>query len=197
LSEVVSVTDVVEHAFCPMFTYFRLVMGMPQYEKRRGTVQKGRAIHEIRQRNNPGYIPKNLEGGTKVMGVTLYSSKLGLVGKIDHAIITNDQIVIFEQKYAKSFLGKTLRVQLGLLATLLEEHYGKPCKQAVVQFLVKPCKTVRIIIDERIRAEALQTLSDLRRVLDSCQMPSSHYDGRCEDCTYRLVCPTVSLKRRQ
>ncbi len=197
MNKVITVTDVVEHAFCPKFTYFRMVMDMPEGEKRRGTVQKGREIHEIRQRNNPKYVPKNIAGGYKVRGVTIYSSKLDLVGKIDYAVISDGGIVLFELKYASPFIGPTLRTQLGLLAMLLEERYGKPCRDAVVRFLREPRKTVHIVIVENILAGALQTLEGVKTVLRDGRMPPTRYDKRCEDCAFRLICPVGSLKRSQ
>jgi len=197
LNEFVTVTDVVEHAFCPMFTYFRLITNIPQNEKRRGTVQKGREVHEIRQHNNPKYIPKNINKGVKIRAVTLYSQKLGLIGKIDHAIITNNNIILFEQKYSKPFINQTLRVQLGLLSLLLEEKYNKKCDKAQVQFLQEPRKTIHVTINKKMRKKALNTLIDMKKVINDGRMPHAHYDGRCADCTYHLICPVGSLKRNQ
>ncbi|RNJ73488.1 MAG: CRISPR-associated protein Cas4 [Thaumarchaeota archaeon S14] len=54
------VTDVVEDEFCPKFTYFGHVLGLPQHEGRRGTVQVGRAHHARHEGQNRGFVPASL-----------------------------------------------------------------------------------------------------------------------------------------
>jgi hypothetical protein len=48
-----TVTHVLEHLFCPRFTYFEYVLGVPERQERRLLVQKGRQAHEERKRINP------------------------------------------------------------------------------------------------------------------------------------------------
>ena len=59
---VLSVTNVVEHGFCPKFTYYGEVLGLGQYEQRRGTVMKGRMHHKIAENTNKRFVPTKLEG---------------------------------------------------------------------------------------------------------------------------------------
>jgi len=39
-------SDILEHLFCPRFTYFQSYLQIPQHEEKRFKVQKGRTVHE-------------------------------------------------------------------------------------------------------------------------------------------------------
>ena len=54
------VSHVLEHLFCPRFTYFEYVLCVPERQERRPLVQKGRLAHEERRRINPTYLRKKL-----------------------------------------------------------------------------------------------------------------------------------------
>src|SRR5271165_1155690 len=55
-----TVTHVLEHLFCPRFTYFEHVLAVPERQERRLLVQTGRQAHEERKRINPNYLRKKL-----------------------------------------------------------------------------------------------------------------------------------------
>ena len=42
----VTASDILEHLFCPRFTYFQDYLQIPQHEEKRFKVQKGRTVHE-------------------------------------------------------------------------------------------------------------------------------------------------------
>ena len=47
------VTHILEHLFCPRFTYFEYVVGIAEHQERRPLVQKGRTVHHERTKINP------------------------------------------------------------------------------------------------------------------------------------------------
>src|SRR6185437_922216 len=55
-----TVTQVLEHGYCPRFTYFEHVLAIPEHQERRPLVLRGRQVHEERKRINPGYLRKKL-----------------------------------------------------------------------------------------------------------------------------------------
>src|SRR5579883_652505 len=55
-----TVTHLLEHLYCPRFTYFEYVLGIPEQQEKRTLVQKGRAVHEERRHTNPNYLRKKL-----------------------------------------------------------------------------------------------------------------------------------------
>ena len=189
MSSCLSVTNAVEHAFCPRFTYFQLVLGIEQREGKRGTVQAGRAFHSRHSTRNKTYKVKRLEG-TKLTELMLYSKKHVFSGRIDEAIEAGDQILVIERKYSDyMFIGATLKTQLGLLAILAEENTGKKVKQAIVVFDKNERVEVPVKITEKIKQNALEVLQKIRHIISSGDMPFSKHDNRCLNCCYRKICP--------
>jgi CRISPR-associated exonuclease Cas4 len=189
LSYSLTVTNVVEHAFCPRFTYFELVLGIAQREEKRGTVQSGCAFHSLHSKTNRSYVTKRLSG-VKRTELLLYSKVHFFSGKIDEAIEADDQVMIIERKYSDYIvIGATLKTQLGLLAVLAEENTGKKVKQAIVVFDKKTRVEVPVRVSEKLKETALLMLQNTRQTLISGSLPNSRHDNRCLNCCYRKICP--------
>ena len=56
----ITISDILEHIFCPRFTYYMHVLEIQQHEDRRFKVMKGREVHEKRAKENTGYLRKKL-----------------------------------------------------------------------------------------------------------------------------------------
>ena len=188
-----TVTDVVEYSFCPKFTYFINVLGLDQYEQKRGTVTAGRKLHQLHERNNPNYTP-HTNKGRKLVARKFYSEKLDLSGKIDEAIEMDNEIILIERKYSDIYdISNTLLVQLGLLSILIEENLGKPVKKAVVVFNKTKRKQISVVIDDAIKNYSLEILEKTKKVIQMGIMPDAYFDNRCLNCCFRKICPVGSL----
>lgn len=192
----INVTDIVEYTFCKKFPYYSIVLGIPQYEGTRGTVLKGRQHHETRATTNRNYIPHGIEG-KKLIGNMLYS-KLGYSGKIDEAIESDTTILLVERKYSdNTSISDILKVQLGLLAFLLEENFGKRVNVARVIFERQIRVEIDVQIDNEIRSFAIKQLEAVLSLVRTGVFPAEKYDNRCVNCCYRKLCPVGSLKRSE
>src|SRR5438132_8466634 len=85
-----TVTHVLEHLFCPRFTYFEYVLAVPERQERRLLVQKGRQSHEERRHINPTYLRKKLGVVERRFDVPLASARLGVRGSVDEVFTLND-----------------------------------------------------------------------------------------------------------
>jgi CRISPR-associated exonuclease Cas4 len=189
LSGYLTVTNVVEHAFCPRFTYFQLVLGIEQREGKRGTVQSGRAFHSRHSTTNKTYKIKHL-AGIKQTELLFYSKKYSFSGKIDEALETETEILIIERKYSDYIvIGSTIKTQLGLLAILAEENTGKEVHRAIVIFDKKKRVEMPVNITEKIKQKALLMLQKTAHTINSNNIPYSKHDNRCLNCCYRKICP--------
>lgn len=192
----ITVTDVVEYTFCPKFTYYGLVLGLKQYEEKRGTVMAGRQMHSRHEKINLAYLPQHMEG-KKLTSLKFYSKKYNLAGKIDEAIETDNEVVLIERKYSdNAIIGSTLKVQIGLLAILIEENIHKPVRKAIIIFSKKKREQVIVKIDQTITSYALKMLYNTKKVMRTGLNPSSKFDSRCLNCCYRKICPVGSLNTR-
>ncbi len=188
-----TVTDVVEYVFCPKFTYYSSVLGLKQYEEKRGTVKAGRRLHKKHEKTNIAYMPQ-LFSGKKLVGCKYYSQKLNLSGKIDEAIESQNEIILIERKYSDYVeLKDTLKVQLGLLSILIEENTGKPVRKAQIIFSKQNRIVKNFQIDELMKQYALEMLNKTKEVISSSIIPFSEFDNRCLNCCFRKICPTGSL----
>ncbi len=192
-----TVTDVVEYAFCPKFTYFINVLGLGQFEQKRGSVSAGRKLHNRHERSNLDYVPQGFKG-KKIIACKFFSEKYELSGKIDEAIDMENEIILIERKYSDNHkIYPALRIQLGLLSVLIEENMCKPVRKAIVIFNKTQRKVIHVIIDDSIRDESLAMLNDVKKIIKSEIMPESEFDNRCLNCCFRRICPTGSLNSEE
>ncbi len=49
-------SEVIEHLYCPRFTYFMNCLNISQHEEQRYKVLKGREIHKSREESNRAYV---------------------------------------------------------------------------------------------------------------------------------------------
>lgn len=193
MNKPITITTVVEHAFCPKFTYYSEVLGLDQYEGKRGTVLSGRMIHSKHEKTNVSFIPKNIKG-KKLIGLQLYSKKHNFTGKIDEAIETDNSVILVERKYSDyNVIGDTIKTQLGLLSILIEENFNKQVNQAVVIFQKKKRTEIIVGVDEKIKLLALNMLKNTENIIKFGLNPPARFDGRCLNCCFRKVCPVGSL----
>jgi len=189
----ITVTDVVENTFCEKFTYFSLILGLKQYEDKRGAVISGKEIHSKHERTNRNYIPLDIEG-KKIVGIKFFSKSLSRSGKIDEAIETKDEVILIERKYSDYIeIGNTIKVQLGLLSLLIYENLHKPVKTAIVIFSKKYTIKKIVRIDQEILDYALSRLEHTKNIIIHGQNPIQRYSNKCINCCYRKICSVGSL----
>ena len=189
----ITVTDIVENAFCEKFTYFSLILGLKQYEGKRGVVISGKDLHSKHEKTNNNYIPLDIEG-KKIVGIKFFSKRLSLSRKIDEAIETENEVFLIERKYTYYVeIGNTIKVQLGLLSLLIYENLNKPVNTAIVIFSKKYTIKKIIQIDQEILNYALNRLEYTKNIILNGKSPVQRYSNKCINCCYRKICPVGSL----
>jgi len=187
----------VENAFCPKFTYYELVLDLKQHEEKQGSVKAGRKFHHRHSSTNLGYLPKSFKG-RRLTEIQLFSKAHLYSGKIDEGIETDEEVILIERKYSDFFeVGATLKVQLGLLAILVEENMGKKVKKAMIIYSKKTRTEIQVDITDDVRNLALVMLERTKEIIASGVSPPVDYSRRCLTCCYRNICPVGSLKLDQ
>jgi len=82
----------------------------------------------------------------------------------------------------------TLKVQLGLLAILLEENLGKEVKRAKVIFEKDKRTELEVELDLMVKSYALDMLAETKQVMGRGIEPEEQPDNRCINCCFRKVC---------
>lgn len=185
-------SEVIEHLFCPRFTYFMNCLNIPQHEELRYKVLKGRELHERREKSNPDYLRKRLGCVDKEVSVYLASRKLGVRGVVDEVLYFSDSTLApFDYKYTEytDFTFQTHKVQSILYALLIMESYKKPVKRGFICYTKDGNKVKEIIYTEKDFCYAKDIVQEIFNVILKGYYPKkTHSQNRCIDCCYRNIC---------
>lgn len=188
-----TVSEVMEHVFCPRFSYFMHCLGIQQHEETRAKVQLGRQAHQRRDRENRSYLRKGIAATAKHLNVYLASPELRVRGVVDEILeLDHGTMAPLDYKLApyRARAFRTHAVQITLYGMLVEATYRKPVHKGFVAYIRDSRKLVEVSIDKKRRDEALAIIAE---IFDICRTgifpgPAATRE-RCVDCCYRNICP--------
>ena len=187
-----TVTHVLEHLFCPRFTYFEYVLAVPERQDRRLLVQKGRQAHEDRRHINPSYLRKKLGVVQRQFDVPLTSARLGLRGSVDEVFTLADgSMAPFDYKFAedRGQVYHNQKMQSALYGLMIREAFQLPVHRGFLCYLRSKHKVVTIDFSEADFAEAETVLREVLDVIQTGRFPrATSWKARCRDCCYRNIC---------
>jgi CRISPR-associated exonuclease Cas4 len=187
-----TVTHLLEHLYCPRFTYFEYALGVPERQERRPMVLKGREVHLERRRTNPNYLRKKLGVVGRQFDVPLASVRLGVRGSVDEVLTLADGgMAPFDYKFAEApaKVYRNLRLQSALYGLLIQETFGVPVKRGFLCYVRSKHRIVPLDFSEDDFAEVRRVLADILEVIRSGLFPpGTTYRARCRDCCYRNIC---------
>jgi CRISPR-associated exonuclease Cas4 len=186
------VTHVLEHLFCPRFTWFEYVLAVPERQERRSLVLLGRQEHETRRRVNPHYLRRKLGVVQRQFDVPLASRLLGVRGAVDEVLTLADGTMApFDYKFAE-YDGRVYhnqKVQSALYGLLIQEAFGVPVHRG---FLCYTRSSHRVETLEHTPADFEEARRWVEEVLDVIQRgvfpKATDVKARCVDCCYRNIC---------
>ena len=185
-------SEVIEHLFCPRFTYFMNCLNIPQHEELRYKVLKGREIHKGREESNRDYLRKRLGCIGKDISVYIASATLGVRGVVDEVLhLTDDTLAPLDYKYAEysDFTFETHKVQSVLYALLIMENYGKPVRKGFICYVRSGSKIKEIVYSEKDFRHGREVVEEIFQVILKGYYPrKTRGQGRCIDCCYRNIC---------
>ncbi len=185
-------SDVIEHLFCPRFTYFMNCLNIPQHEEKRYKVLKGRELHERRETENRDYLRKRLGCVDKEISVYIASRKLGIRGIIDEVLHLSDgTLAPLDYKYTeyKDYTFETHRVQSVLYALLIMENYQRPVTRGFICYIRGGSTVKEIEYRDSDFAYARDVVKEIFSVVLRGYYPKKTVSqNRCIDCCYRNIC---------
>lgn len=185
-------SEVIEHLYCPRFTYFMNCLNIPQHEELRYKVLKGRKLHEERENENRGYLRRRLGCVGKDISVYIASKELGVRGIVDEVLHLSDgSLAPLDYKYAEyaDYTFTTHKVQSCLYALLIMENYEKPVKKGFICYTKSSNKVKEIIYREDDFCYAKDTVNEIFRVILKGYYPrKTKSQNKCIDCCYRNIC---------
>ena len=185
-----TVTDVRQHVYCPRIPYYQYTM--PLERPTTAKMDIGKEEHDTASAKEARRTLKayGMTGGERRFSVDLFSSELGLRGKIDMMILTPKEAIPVEYKMA-SAVGLHHKYQLTAYAILAEHALERPVTRAFV-YLTPAKKALEIPITAAMRDHVHKTLAALRDSIDHERLPRpTPHRKRCVACEYRRFCGDV------
>ena len=183
-------SHVIQHLYCPRFTYFEWVLRIPQHEEKYSKVMRGRQLHDDRLERNKGYLRKRL--GVVSRYDDQYLTNSFLRGRIDEVLELDDGTYApLDYKFAeyKDRVYATYRTQLYCYALLIKENFGKPVDRGYLVYTRSSNHVIEVPIPNAALKEICQTVEEVFRVVGSNHFPkATSVKKRCVNCTYRKVC---------
>ena len=108
-------SEVIEHLYCPRFTYFMNCLNIPQHEELRYKVMKGRNLHDAKEKENREYLRKKIGAVAKEVSVYVASPVLRVRGVVDEVLTLADgSLSPLDYKYTeyRDYLFETHKVHI-------------------------------------------------------------------------------------
>src|SRR3989338_6950097 len=185
-------SEVIEHIYCPRFTYFMNCLNIPQHEELRYKVLKGRALHERREKENREYVRKKIGCVDKEIAVYVASSVIRVRGVIDEVLtLVDGSMAPLDYKYTeyRDYLFETHKVQSVLYAMLIKEIYQKPIIRGYICYAKGGAILKEVVYKEADFRYALEVVDEIFSVILKGWYPKkTSYHNRCIDCCYKNIC---------
>lgn len=183
-------SHIIEYLFCPRFTYFEYVLGIPQYEEKFYKVQKGREIHEQKAIQNVDYLRKRI--GVVKKYQYQYITNSNLRGEVDEILELKDGTMApLDFKFAeyKDKIYNTYKTQLYCYAILIEENYNKKVNKGYLIYTRSKNKLVEIEITDVEKMNIKNNIKDIYEIINKNIYPkATKFKKRCLSCTYKNIC---------
>jgi len=190
----ITATDLLEFLYCARFTYFELVLNIPEHQEKRFKVQKGRTVHEEKATMNPDYLRKKLGCVERKKSVYLSSGR-GLRGVVDEILFLRDGTAApLDYKYAeyKERTFKNHIYQLALYGSLIRECFDLPVHRGFIVYTRSRNKLVEIALTAAVYSDLDKIIAEFLEIVQKGRYPKpTRYPARCADCCYRNICEKV------
>jgi CRISPR-associated exonuclease Cas4 len=185
-------SEVIEHVYCPRFTWFMQVQHIDQHEDQRYKVLRGREVHKQRETENKRYLRRKLGVVDKKNEVYLASPHLRMRGVVDEVLWLDDGTMApLDYKFTEETKApyKTHRIQALMYGMLIRETYGRPVTRAYVAYIRGANTLHEILVGEDTTNEVLYLIDEIFSILETGRLPRRTANrNRCRDCCYRNIC---------
>jgi CRISPR-associated exonuclease Cas4 len=185
-------SEVLEHVYCPRFTWFMNVQHIDQHEDTRYKVLKGREVHEQRESENKTYLRRKIGVLKRENAVYLASPKLRMRGIVDEVLWLKDGTMApLDYKYTESReqAFKTHRIQVIMYAMLITETYAATVNRGFVAYIRGGSQLLEIPITAQDMLEVRSLVAEIFEIIMTARLPKrTPQRQRCVDCCYKNIC---------
>jgi len=183
-------SHIIQHLYCPRFTYFEHVLRVPQFEEKNYKVIRGRNLHDEKLEQNKNYLRKRL--GVVARHDDQYLTNELLRGRVDEVLeLADGTMAPLDYKFAEydEVVYSTYKTQIFCYAWLIEENFQKSVTRGYLVYTRSQNKVVEVPVAEEDKETVKQAARDILQVIDSNMFPkATRYKERCVHCTYKNIC---------
>ncbi len=187
----VTPSEIIEFLYCKRFIYYMKCLGISQNEEKRYKVQKGREIHEKKERENKDYLRKKLGAVHKEINVQLISEKYRIKGIVDEILTLEDgtmspldyKFAVYDERIFQTYL-----TQIVLYSLMIEEQFDKKVEKGYLVYCRNGNTVKEIEITEKEKNKVTDILIEYTEVINGIFPKATTSKARCIDCCYRNVC---------
>lgn len=184
-------SEIIEFLYCKRFIYYMKCLGIKQYEEKRYKVQKGRTLHEKREKENKDYLRKRLGVVSKEIDVPLVSNTFKIRGKVDEVLTLSDgTLAPLDYKFAEyeEIIYSTYLTQIVMYGLMIEELYDKVVNKGFIVYCRNGYTVKEIDINEKLKLKTKLIIKEFLQVLGGYFPKATKYKSRCIDCCYKNIC---------
>lgn len=182
------VSDLKQYIYCPRVVYYQYLMPVEKkttFKMECGKIEEARIDKLENRRKLKEY---GLSKGRRIFHKNISSSLLGLSGKLDLLIQTEEQYFPVDFKFTQGRPHKNHIYQLCGYALILDDLYKTEVKKGFV-YLIPQEGAVAYDLDYSLKAETLKILDEIRNMIIMDRIPNVVENrNKCYDCEYRNYC---------
>ncbi|MFM8295659.1 MAG: CRISPR-associated protein Cas4 [Microcystaceae cyanobacterium] len=185
----VSIASLNQYNFCPHRCWRMFCAG--EFEDNQYTIE-GTSLHDRVHTLGEGHR----EDTWQVRAIWLNSERYGLIGKAD--LIESEDGELFPVEYKRGHKGEwdNDALQVCAQALCLEEMTGKIITQGYVYYAQSHQREL-IEITESLRQETLDTIEQVKQLIETGKMPKPIYSKRCKGCSLYAHCLPQAAEKLQ
>jgi len=185
----VSIASLNQYNFCPHRCWRMFCAG--EFEDNQYTIE-GTSLHDRVHTLGEGHR----EDTWQVRAIWLNSERYGLIGKAD--LIESEDGELFPVEYKRGHKGEwdNDALQVCAQALCLEEMTGKIITQGYVYYAQSHQREL-IEVTESLRQETLDTIEQVKQLIETGKMPKPIYSKRCKGCSLYAHCLPQAAEKLQ
>ncbi len=185
------VNDLKQYEYCPRIVFYNTVMPLDRkvtFKMQRGTEAEFQLDALEKRRSLRRY---KLSEGERRFHVWLHSERLGLSGKMDLLIASQQGYFPVDFKYTRGRPHRNHISQLAGYSVLVEEQYRTEVETGFI-YLAPVGELVAIKITRELKQEVSERLATIREMVrEELLPPPTPVRARCAECEFRNYCGDI------
>lgn len=185
------VNDLKQFGYCPRIVFYNTVMPLERkvtFKMQRGAEAEFRLDALEKRRNLRRY---KLGEGERRFHVWLHSERLGLSGKMDLLVVSQEGYFPVDFKYTRGRPHRNHISQLAGYSVLVEDHFQTQVETAFI-YLAPIGELVAIKMTAELKNEVTGRLAQIRSMIKEEMLPEpTAVRARCGECEFRNYCGDI------